>query len=185
VPFDPKAVRLVRVDFVTGAVWRIRQADTTVGTSVELGRMHGLSASFHTEMIVVSDRDFVRAFDFPIGVGGVARGRLRDKPLYGSVGLSAGILVHRAATAIQGVIHRVDPDFRLPIRLAWTIADLGLSLAVVPAYSVRERVYERRGAAVLRRHPVRVGLVLGLHWDLTAGRAKARRLGPRRGRDGG
>jgi hypothetical protein len=188
-PLDPALTRLVRVDFMVGPVWRIRPVDTMLTTSVEVGRMRGFSATFHTSMIVVSQRNFVRAFDFPIGFGAVARGRLRNKPLYGSVGLTAGILVHRAATGPgrndrggvgqgetdQGVIHRVDPDFRLPIRFAWTLAGLGASLALIPGYSVRERVYERRGAEVLNRHSFRIGLVLGLHWDLMAGRAKARR----------
>lgn len=171
---DPKATRLVRIDVLLGPVWRIRAADMLLSTSVEVGRMHGLSGSFNTGMIVGTDRDFARTLDFPVGLGVVARGRLRDKPLYGSVGLSAGILVHRAATDL-GVIRRVDPDFRLPIRLAWTAAGVGASLAVVPGYSVRERVYERRGFEVLKRHSVRIGLVLGLHYDLVPGRAKPRR----------
>lgn len=179
-PLDPKTTRLVRLDAMLGPVWRIRPLDTMLSTSVEVGAMHGFSAAFHTAMIMVTDRDFVRAFDFPIGFGAVARGRLRNRPLYGSVGLSAGILVHRAATAEQGVIHRVDPDFRLPIRFAWTLADLGASLALVPGYSVRERTYERRGAEVLNRHSFRIGLLIGLHWDLMAGRAKVRRNDRRR-----
>jgi hypothetical protein len=184
-PPDPATVRLVRVDFMFGPVWRIRPVDVAFGTSVEFGRMHGFSASFHTEMLLVTDRDLVRAFDFPIGVGAIARGQLRSRdklrtrPLYGSVGLTVGMLVHRAKVEDE-LIHRVDPDLRLPIRLAWTAAGIGASLAVVPGYSVRERVYERRGAEVLNRHSVRVGLMVGLHWDVTAGRAKARRYDRRR-----
>jgi hypothetical protein len=173
-PLDPKATPLVRVDATIGSVWRIRQADPTFATSVEWGRMHGFSAAFHTEMIVVTDRDFVRALDFPVGVGAIARGRLRNRPLYGSVGLSAGILVHRAGRD-EGVIRRVDPDFRVPIRLAWTVGRIGASLAIVAGYSVRERIYERRGAPVLERSAFRVGLVLGLHWDITVGRVVIRR----------
>jgi hypothetical protein len=173
-PLDPASLRLVRIDLMVGSVWRIREADASIGTSVEVGRMHGFSGAFHTDFIIVSDRDSVRALDVPIGLGAIARGRLRGEPLYGSVGLSAGILVHRANTE-RGVVHRVDPDFRLPIRLAWTMADFGLSVAVVTGYSVRDRVYERRGAEVLKRHSVRVGLMVGVHWDVMAGRAKARR----------
>lgn len=173
-PLDPKTVRLVRVDAMIGSVWRIREADASISTSVEYGQMHGFSGAFHAEMLVVSDRDFVRALDFPIGVGAIARGRLRKRPLYGSIGLTAGVLVHRASRD-EGVIRRVDPDFRVPIRLAWTVRRIGASLALVTGYSVRDRIYERRGAEVLLRRAVRVGLMLGLHWDVTASRAPARR----------
>lgn len=173
-PLDPKAVRLVRVDAMIGSVWRIREADASISTSVEYGQMHGFSGAFHAEMLVVSDRDFIRALDFPIGVGAIARGRLRKRALYGSIGLTAGVLVHRASRD-EGVIRRVDPDFRVPIRLAWTVRRIGASLAFVTGYSVRERLYERRGAEVLARQAVRVGLMLGLHWDVTASRAPARR----------
>src|SRR5690606_32230086 len=128
-------------------VWRIRKADTLLMVGAEAGRMRGLSGTFHTAIIVPGDRDVVQVLDVPIGGGVVARGQLRNKPLYGSVGLSAGILVHRARTE-HGVIHRVDPDVRLPLRVAWTIAGVGASVAVVPGYSVRERTYERRGAVV-------------------------------------
>jgi len=171
---DPKNTSLVRIDAMIGSVWRIRQADATLATSVEWGRMHGFSAAFHTEMIVVTDRDFIRGLDFPIGVGAIARGRLRKLPLYGSVGVSAGLLVHRAGRD-EGTIHRVDPDFRIPIRLAWTVRQIGASLAVVTGYSVRERIYERRGVPVFERSAFRVGLVLGLHWDLTVGSVVKRR----------
>jgi len=164
-PLDPKATSLVRVDAMVGSVWRIREADPIIATSVEWGRMHGFSAAFHTEMMVVTDRDFVRALDFPVGVGAIARGRLRNRPLYGSVGLSAGVLVHRAGRD-EGVIRRLDPDFRIPIRLAWTVGRIGASLAFVAGYSVRNRIYERRGSPVLERRAIRVGLVLGLHWDI-------------------
>lgn len=165
-PLDPKATSLVRVDAMVGSVWRIREADPTIAASVEWGRMHGFSAAFHTEMLVVTDRDFVRALDFPIGVGAIARGRLRKWPLYGSVGLSAGLLVHRAGRG-EEVFRRVDPDFRIPIRLAWTVGRIGASLAIVTGYSVRDRIYERRGGPVFERRAIRVGLALGLHWDLT------------------
>jgi hypothetical protein len=172
-PLDPKATPLVRVDAMIGSVWRIREADPTFATSVEWGRMHGFSAAFHTEMMVVTERDSVRALDFPVGVGAIARGRLRNRSLYGSVGLSAGILVHRAGRD-EGVIRRVDPDFRVPIRLAWTVGRIGASLAIVAGYSVRDRIYEERGSPVLERRAFRVGLVLGLHWDITVGRVAVR-----------
>ena len=177
VPPDPKTVGLVRIDTMVGAVWRAWKApeqetkvDAAISTSVEYGQMHGFSGAFHTEMIVVTERSFVSALDFPIGVGAIARGRLRKRALYGSVGLTAGVLVHRASRE-EGVIRRVDPDFRVPIRLAWTARRIGASLAFVTGYSVRDRIYERRGGEVLVRRALRVGLMLGLHWDVTAGRA--------------
>lgn len=181
VPPDPKTVGLVRLDAMVGLVWRGRdvpepqtKVDTAISTSVEYGQMHGFSGVFHSEMIVVTERSFLSALDFPLGLGAIARGRLRNRQLYGSVGLTAGVLVHRASRE-EGVIRRVDPDFRLPIRLAWTARRIGASLAVVTAYSVRERLYERRGAAVLTRPAIRVGVMLGLHWDLTAGPVVGRR----------
>ncbi len=177
----PKNTPMVRVDLRVGPVWRIEEADTLIHTGVEFGRMQGFSASFHTAMIVASDRTFVQAFDFPIGVGALAQGRLANRLMYGSVGLTAGILVHRASTE-QGVVHRVDPDLRVPLRLAWTLAGIGISFAVVPAYSVRERSYERRGAIVWNRHSFRVGFQVGLHWDRTVGPTHERRKPRRRGR---
>lgn len=175
-PLDKKLERLARVDLVAGPVWRSSQVDTLLSTSAEFGRMHGFSASFHTSMIVstipgtfFTEPVVSRNFDFPIGFGAVLRGRVKERPLYGSVGLSAGILVHRANTE-TGVVHRVDPDLRLPIRLAWTIAGAGVSLAIVPGYSFRDRFYERRGQRVWERYAIRIGLALGLHWDIPAGR---------------
>ena len=175
-PLDKKLLRLARVDLMTGPVWRSRQTDVLLSTSAEFGRMHGFSASFHTSMIVSTIPDTIfmtpvvsRNFDFPIGVGAVLRGRLRERPLYGSVGVSAGILVHRAQTE-TGLVHRVDPDIRVPLRLAWTIAGVGVSLAIVPGYSFRDRFYERRGQRVWQRYAIRIGAVLGLHWDIPAGR---------------
>jgi hypothetical protein len=181
-PIDFKRLRMVRLDLVFGPMWRIRRVDTMVATSAEFGRIHGFSAAFHTAVIVDTQREVVRAIDVPIGFGAVARGKLRDRPLYGSVGLSAGILVHRAKTE-RGVIHRVDPDFRLPIRFAWTIATVGLSLVIEQGYSVRHRNYERRGVEVWARHAYRIGFAIGLHSDIPAGRATQRRSGHRqRGR---
>jgi hypothetical protein len=173
---DPKSTLMTRVDVLVGPVWRIQRVDTMLATSLEVGQMHGFAGTFHTEVIISGpQRPTVRAVDVPIGFGAVARGRLRNRPLYGSVGLSAGILVHRAATD-DDVIHRVDPDFRLPIRFAWTITRrVGLSLAVVQGYSVRNRTYEQRGGEVWARHAYRVALLIGLHWDQIVGRVKARR----------
>jgi hypothetical protein len=178
-PLDPKATRLVRVDLLFGPLWRIRRADTALVTGVEVGRMHGLSGAFNTGMIIVTDREVVLAFDFPINGGVVVRGRARTRPLYASIGLCAGILVHRAKTE-QGLVHRVDPDFRVPIRFAWTIATVGISVALEQGYSVRHRSYERRGVEVWERHAYRIGFVLGLHSDFMAGRPNVRRSGLRR-----
>jgi hypothetical protein len=169
----------VRVDLLVGAVWRIEQVETMMTTSVEVGRMRGLSGVFNVSMIVAPDRDHVGVLDFPMGLGVVARGRLRRRPIYGSIGLLAGILVHRATTS-AGVVHRVDPDFQLPIRFAWTIASAGLSVALIQGFSVRGRSYERQGVEVWSRQPYRIGVVLGLHFDVMAGRAKARRPGRRK-----
>jgi hypothetical protein len=178
-PLDPRRARLVRIDLTFGPLWRLRVADTALVTGVEAGRMHGFSGAFTTGMIVITDRDVIRAFDFPIGVGAIARARARARPLYASAGLSVGLLVHRAATE-QGVIHRVDPDFRLPIRLAWTIATVGLTVALEQGYSVRSRSYERRGVEVWARHAYRIGFVLGVHSDIMAGRSTMGRRGLRR-----
>lgn len=179
-PLGPRQQRIVRFDSLIGPTWRIRQMDTMTTLGVEVGPQEGFSATFHTALILASQRQLVRVLDVPIGFGAVARGQLGDKPMYVSVGLSAGIMVHRAASDSLGVSHRVDPDFRLPLRWAWTIAGVGVSVAVVPGYSVRNRSYERRGVEVWKRHSVRIGLVFGLHWDIKAGRAKAARSGRRR-----
>ena len=174
---DPRRVRLVRWDVMTGPVWRIRPVDTLVSTSLEIGQQHGFSGTFNTGFIISSDRLEVQALDVPIGVGFVARGKTRNRNFFGSIGASAGILVHRANTD-RGVIHRVDPDFRVPIRFAWTAHRVGFSLALVPGYSVRNRTYERRGVQEYSRSAFRIGLTVGLHVD-----AAPRRLQPgRRGR---
>jgi hypothetical protein len=180
-PLDRKSTLMTRLDFLVGPVWRLQRVDTMLTTNLEVGQMHGFAGTFHTELIVAIQEDnIVRALDVPIGFGAVARGRLRNKPLYASVGLSAGILVHRAGTDAD-VFHRVDPDFRLPIRFAWTIAGLGISLAVVQGYSIRRRSYERRGVEVWARHPYRVALLIGLHWDKVFGRTKVRQGAARKG----
>lgn len=173
-PLDPKATTIARLDVMTGPVWRTRPLDGLFQTSVEIGRMHGFSGSFHTGFIVASDRDSVRALDVPIGVGALARGRLRRRPGFASIGLTAGLLVHRAATDDAGVIHRVDPDFRLPIRFAWTFGTAGLSVALEQGYSVRNRSYDRRGAEVWARHAYRIGLTVGLHLDFVVRPARGR-----------
>ena len=126
--------------------------------------MHGLSGAFHTDFIIPTDRQFVRVLDTAIGLGLILRGRLA-RPLYGSIGLSAGILVHRAKSAQLGLIHRVDPDFRLPIQFAWTIRGVGLTLALVQGYSVRSRTYVLQGATAWHRDAYRVGIAFGVHFD--------------------
>ncbi len=173
---------MVRVDLTVGMAWRTKQTEPVITTSVEYGRVQGVSGSFHTSIIIAPDRDFVRAIDLPIGFGAVLRGRLRKRPIYGSVGLSAGILVHRAQTVDQ-LIHRVDPDLRLPIRFAWTVARVGFTLALVQGYSFRNRSYVRRGLPVWERSAYRIGLDLGLHFDVVTGPAKrGKRKKPRAGR---
>ncbi|MBC8067990.1 MAG: hypothetical protein IAG13_06615 [Deltaproteobacteria bacterium] len=175
---DPRRVPIVRLDFLAGPIWRLHVADALVITSVEVGRARGFSGSFHTGLILGRDRDVVRVVELPIGVGAIARTRLRKWPLFASIGLTAGVFVHRAAIDDR-VIHRVDPDFRLPIRLAWTIATVGISLALEQGYSVRNRSYEQRGAQVWARHAYRVGFVLGLHSDIGLSRATMGRAGRR------
>jgi len=171
-PLDPRTTRLVRLDFQLGPVFRVRPTDVMTTLGVAVGPMQGISGTFHTSFIFASQRAFVGVYDVPIGAGAVLRGRLRNRPLYGSVGLTGGILVHRAETLERGVLHRVDPDIRLPLRASWAISDVGLTLSLVPAYSVRSRTYETRGAEVWNRHSVRIALLIGLHWDIVAGRAR-------------
>jgi hypothetical protein len=165
---------VVRVSLAFGPAWRIREVDPLLTAGVEYGRAHGFSGVFHASLI---PRERRRASAVPavteatMGVGAVARGRLK-RPLDGSIGLTAGIRIHRAATDI-GVMHRVDPDFTLPIQGAWTIRGIGLHVAVVPGYSVRARAYESRGEVVWRRSAFRVGLLFGLHWDVIVHRDAA------------
>jgi len=180
-PLDPKTTTIARLDFLVGLVGRIRPIDTLMITSLEVGRMQGFSGSFHTGFLIASDRNFVRALEVPVGVGAVARGRLRNRPGFVSIGLTAGLLVHRAATD-AGVVRRVDPDFRVPVRLAWTFATVGLSVALEQGYSVRNRSYDRRGAEVWSRHAYRIGAVIGLHSDFVVRPGKR---GSPRGKRGG
>jgi hypothetical protein len=171
---DPRRVRMLRWDAMVGPVWRIRPVDTLLSTSLEIGQQHGFSGAFNTGFIISSDRDTVQALDVPIGVGVVARGKVPNHNVYGSVGVSAGILVHRAKTE-RGVIHRVDPDFRVPLRFAWTAHRVGFSFALVPGYSVRNRTYERRGLPQWNRSAFRIGLTVGLHVDAAPRRMQSRR----------
>jgi hypothetical protein len=170
----PRRAHVVRVSLAFGPAWRIREVDPLLTAGVEYGRAHGFSGVFHASLI---PRERRRPSAVPavteatMGVGAVARGRLK-RPLDGSIGLTAGIRIHRAATDI-GVMHRVDPDFTLPIQGAWTIRGIGLHLAVVPGYSVRARAYESRGEVVWRRSAFRVGLLFGLHWDVIVHRNAA------------
>jgi hypothetical protein len=181
-PPDIRKQSIVRIDFMAGPLFRKPAVDTFVTYGVEYGRNHGFSGVFHTGVILALPRPFeiffatestVRAHDFPIGLGAIARARHKRLPLFASIGLTAGMLVHRAKTE-RGVIHRVDPDLRVPIRFAWTIAALGISLALEQGYSVRSRSYSRRGAEVYARPAYRVGFLLGLHWDV---RARTAQLG--------
>ena len=176
-PLDPKRTSIVRVDLTSGPLFRLRVPDALVATGVEYGRMHGFSGAFHTGIIIASDRRSVRGLEFPIGIGAIVRGRLPRRPLFASIGLTIGMLVHRAGTD-RGVIRRVDPDLRLPIRFAWTIEGIGISFTIEQGYSVRGRSYEDRGAAVWARHAYRIGFTAGLHFDLQVRSPKAH--GPRK-----
>lgn len=181
---DRKRAHMVRVSLAFGPVWRIRDLDPVIATGVEYGRMHGFSGALRATF-APPERN--RGLDVPgvtegsLALGAVVRGRVKARPLYASVGLLAGIRIHRAATTI-GVVHRVDPDFQLPIQGAWTIRGIGLSVTLVQGYSVRQRTYESRGRSVWHRSAYRVGLLFGLHWDVMVGEGAAarRRDAPRR-----
>lgn len=173
-PPDPRTLRAVRLEVLVGALWRSRATEALVQASVEFGRLQGFSGIVHGGVFVSPDREFVAVNDFPLGAGFVARRRFGSRPLYGSVGLTAGLLVHRASTDL-GVIHRVDPDFQLPLRFAWTAGQVGLSVALLQGFSVRARSYSRRGVDVWERIPYRIGFAVGLHFDVGVGPAKPRR----------
>lgn len=177
---DPRTLRAIRLELLIGPMWRIRPAETMFLASVEAGRLQGFSGIFHVGVIVAPDRDAIAAIDLPIGAGFVARRRFGERPLYGSVGLTAGLLVHRAATE-RGVIHRVDPDFQLPLRFAWTAGPVGLSIALLQGFSVRPRTYSRRGVEVWSRIPYRIGFAVGIHFAIGDRRTTPRRstAGPR------
>lgn len=137
----------------------------------EIGPMRGFSGVFATAVLADPRRTSVKAIDVPIGGGVLFRGRLPRRPLYASIGLTAGLLVHRAKTE-RGLHHAIDPDLRLPIRFAWTIATVGVSLAIEQGYSFRDRDYSRRGAVVWSKGAYRIGFMIGLHLDVVAGRAR-------------
>ncbi|MEZ4380603.1 MAG: hypothetical protein R3A79_04615 [Nannocystaceae bacterium] len=169
----PRELRLLRLDLMTGPVWRLESTEPTVQGSVEFGRAQGLSAGLFASVIVAPERQFVGVLDAPVGVGPVLRGRLRERSIYGSVGLSAGVMIHRARID-SGVIHRVDPDLQLPLKVAFTAQNVGFTLAVLNGFSFRGRTYERRGVTVWSRFPYRVGVALGVHFDVEAGAARTR-----------
>ena len=142
--------------------------------SVEFGKQRGFSGMVQGGVIVAPDRGVVAVLDFPIGAGFVFRHRFGQRSLYGSAGLTAGLLVHRAATE-RGLIHRVDPDFQIPLRLAWSVGKLGFSFALLQGLSTRSRTYERRGTDVWHRIPYRIGFAIGIHFDIGVGRTRSRR----------
>jgi hypothetical protein len=178
-PPDPRRLHVLRIELLTGPVWRIRTTETQLITSLEAGRLQGFSGTFHLGVIVAPDREAVSVSDFPIGAGFVARRLLGRRSLSGSVGLTAGVLVHRAVTDF-GLLHRVDPDFQLPLRFAWTVGPVGLSLAILQGFSARERAYYRRGVEVWQRIAYRVGVAIGLHFEIGVGGAGSRRAARRR-----
>lgn len=170
----PAWIEIVRVDVLVGPVWRIRTTEVMSLASVEVGRQRGFSAMVQGGIIVAPDRDIVGVLDFPIGAGFVYRHRFGQRSLYGSVGLTAGLLIHRAATE-RGLLHRVDPDLQLPLRFAWTVGKVGLSVALLQGFSTRSRTYDRRGIEVWKRIPYRVGFAIGIHFDVGVGRTSKRR----------
>lgn len=176
---DPRTETAIRIDLLVGPIWRIRPVETLILATLEAGRRQGISGAFHVGMITAPDREFIGAHDFPIGAGFVARRRFGERSLYGSVGLSAGLLVHRAATD-NGIVHRVDPDLQLPLKFAWTAGRVGLSVVLLQGFSFRTRTYERRGTEVWKRIPYRIGFAVGLHFDIGVGRAKPRPADRRR-----
>lgn len=171
---DPRKLMAYRLELLVGPVWRIRTPEVLALANFEAGRLQGFSGSLHVGVIVAPDRDSVSVLDFPIGAGFVARRHLGRRSLHGSVGLTAGILVHRALTE-RGVIRRVDPDFQLPLKFAWTVGPVGLSIALVQGFSVRPRTYSRRGIELWHRIPYRVGFAVGIHFAIGEGREKPRR----------
>lgn len=178
-PLDPRERRIVRIELLVGPVWRIKTTEAQVQLGLEYGRLHGFAGTFHAGMFVAPDRDFVAVNDFPVGGGFLYRHRFGQRSLYGSVGVTAGILIHRAATDI-GIVHRVDPDFQVPLRFGWTVGPVGLSVALLQGFSVRTRTYSRRGTVIWERIPYRIGFAVGLHFDIGVGRAKPRPSAPRR-----
>lgn len=165
---------LVRIELLVGPVWRIRTAEMMSLASVEVGRQRGFSGTVQGGIIVAPDRRVVAVADFPIGAGFVFRHRFGQRSLHGSVGVTAGLLVHRAATDL-GVIHRVDPDLQLPLRFTWTAGKVGLSVALLQGLSTRVRTYARRGTEVWHRIPYRIGFAVGIHFDVGVGRTRSRR----------
>ncbi len=170
----PRRIEMVRVELLVGPVWRIRTTEVMALAGLEFGRLRGFSGAVQGGIIVAPDRDAVSVFDFPLGAGFVYRHRFGQRSLYGSVGLTAGLLFHRAATE-RGVVHRVDPDLQLPLRFAWTARKVGFSFALIQGFSARSRTYERRGVEVWHRIPYRIGFAVGIHFDV-----KVRRPGSRR-----
>ena len=168
---DRKTTWMVRWHFMFGPQWRIRDVDPVLATGVEYGKMHGLSGAAHLTFVpprraqLFEDDPEVAVTEGSLGVGLVLRGRTRNRQLYGSIGLLAGMRVHRAKTE-DGLVHRLDPDLTLPIQGAWTIKTVGLSVALVQGYSFRSREYESRGEILWSRPAYRVGLLLGLHVDV-------------------
>lgn len=170
----PRRIDLIRLEALFGPVWRTRPAEMQLLASVEFGHMQGFSGTVQGGVIVAPDRAVIEVADYPLGAGFVYRRRLGQRSLYGSVGLTAGLLIHRAATD-RGVIHRVDPDLQLPLRFAWTVGNIGFSLALLQGFSTRSRTYERRGTEVWHRIPYRIGFAVGIHFDVGVGPTRSRR----------
>ena len=177
-PIPDRKDTIVRVSLRFGPVFRVEPIDALLSADATYGRVHGFSGLFHAGFIPPRSGDFnpqrVLVTEGALGAGALLRGRHKTKDLSASVGLTAGIRIHRAHFDDQ-TLHRVDPDLRLPIVGSWTIRKIGLNLALVQGYSFRTREYETRGNAAWRRNAYRIGILVGLHLDLLTKRRDRKR----------
>ncbi len=177
-PIPDRNDTIVRVSLRFGPMFRVRPIDALLSADATYGRVHGFSGLFHAGFVPPRSKDFVTervaVTEGSLGAGALLRGRHATKDLSASVGLTAGIRIHRAHFDDQ-TLHRVDPDLRLPLVGSWTIRKIGLNLALVQGYSFRTREYETRGNAAWRRNAYRIAVLLGLHLDLLTRRRDRKR----------
>lgn len=176
-PIPARTDDIVRISLRFGPVFRVRPVDALLSADTTYGRVQGFSGLFHAGFVPPRSRDRrddrVIATEGSLGAGAALRGRLENKDLSLSLGLTAGLRIHRAHFDDQ-TVHRVDPDLRLPIVGAWTIRKVGLSMALVQGYAFRTREYETRGNAAWRRTAYRISVSIGLHLDLLTKRRNRR-----------